>query len=56
MTVDVLTVPSLEFESEAITEEEITVTRERIQQIEAEALRKMRHTSRSNKHRDYLEY
>ena len=31
------------------------VTRERIRQIEAKALRKMRHTSRSRKLRDYLE-
>ena len=35
---------------------EFSVTRERIRQIEAEALRKMRHTSRSSKLRDYLEY
>ena len=32
------------------------VTRERIRQIEAKALRKMRHSSRSGKLRDYLEY
>ena len=32
------------------------VSRERIRQIEAKALRKMRHTSRSRKLRDYLEY
>jgi RNA polymerase primary sigma factor len=31
------------------------VTRERIRQIEAKALRKMRHTSRSHKLRDYLD-
>ncbi len=33
----------------------IGVTRERIRQIEATALRKLRHTSRSNKLRDFLE-
>ncbi len=33
----------------------IGVTRERIRQIEAKALRKLRHTWRSNKLRDYLE-
>ena len=31
------------------------VTRERIRQIEAKALRKLRHPSRSKKLRDYLE-
>jgi RNA polymerase primary sigma factor len=31
------------------------VTRERIRQIEAKALRKLRHPSRSNRLRDYLE-
>jgi RNA polymerase primary sigma factor len=35
---------------------EFHVTRERIRQIEAKALRKMRHPSRSRKLRDYLEY
>jgi len=35
---------------------EFSVTRERIRQIEAKALRKMRHTSRSSKLRDFLEY
>ena len=34
---------------------EFNVTRERIRQIEAKALRKLRHTSRSKKLRDYLE-
>jgi len=34
---------------------EFSLTRERIRQIEAKALRKMRHTSRSSKLRDYLE-
>ena len=34
---------------------EIDVTRERIRQIEAKALRKLRHPSRSRKLRDYLE-
>jgi len=34
---------------------EFNVTRERIRQIEAKALRKMRHPSRSRKLRDYLE-
>ena len=33
----------------------IGVTRERIRQIEAKALRKLRHPSRSKKLRDYLE-
>ena len=33
---------------------EFNVTRERIRQIEAEALRKLRHPSRSRKLRDYL--
>ena len=32
------------------------VTRERIRQIEAKALRKLRHPSRSKKLKDYLEY
>ena len=32
------------------------VTRERIRQIEAKALRKLRHPSRSKKVRDYLEH
>jgi RNA polymerase primary sigma factor len=31
------------------------VTRERIRQIEAKALRKLRHPNRSNKVRDYLD-
>jgi RNA polymerase primary sigma factor len=35
---------------------EFSVTRERIRQIEAKALRKLRHPSRSRKLRDYLEY
>jgi RNA polymerase primary sigma factor len=35
--------------------EEFSVSRERIRQIEAKALRKMRHPSRSRKLRDYLE-
>lgn len=34
---------------------EFNVTRERIRQIEAKALRKLRHPSRSNKLKDYLE-
>jgi RNA polymerase primary sigma factor len=34
---------------------EFKVTRERIRQIEAKALRKLRHPSRSRKLRDYLE-
>ena len=34
---------------------EFMVTRERIRQIEAKALRKLRHPSRSKKLRDYLE-
>ena len=34
---------------------EFDVTRERIRQIEAKALRKLRHPSRSRKLRDYLE-
>ncbi|MDD2471972.1 MAG: sigma-70 family RNA polymerase sigma factor, partial [Dehalococcoidales bacterium] len=34
---------------------EFNVTRERIRQIEAKALRKLRHPSRSSKLRDYLE-
>ena len=34
---------------------EIDVTRERIRQIEAKALRKLRHPSRSRKQRDYLD-
>ena len=34
---------------------EFQVTRERIRQIEAKALRKLRHPSRSTKLRDYLE-
>ena len=33
---------------------EFNLTRERIRQIEAEALRKLRHPSRSRKLRDYL--
>ena len=33
---------------------ELNVTRERIRQIEAEALRKLRHPSRSRKLRDFL--
>ncbi|MBR1707906.1 MAG: RNA polymerase sigma factor RpoD [Clostridia bacterium] len=36
--------------------QEFNVTRERIRQIEAKALRKLRHPSRSKKLRDYLEY
>ena len=35
---------------------EINVTRERIRQIEAKALRKLRHPSRSRKLKDYLDY
>lgn len=35
---------------------EFDVTRERIRQIEAKALRKLRHPSRSKKLKDYLEY
>ena len=35
---------------------EFNVTRERIRQIEAKALRKLRHPSRSKKLRDYLNY
>ena len=34
---------------------EFKVTRERVRQIEAKALRKLRHPSRSRKLRDYLE-
>lgn len=34
---------------------EFNVTRERIRQIEAKALRKMRHPSRSRKLREYLD-
>ncbi len=34
---------------------EFNVTRERIRQIEAKALRKLRHPSRSKKLRDYLD-
>jgi RNA polymerase primary sigma factor len=34
---------------------EFQVTRERIRQIEAKALRKLRHPSRSRRLRDYLE-
>ena len=34
---------------------EFDVTRERIRQIEAKALRKLRHPSRSKKLKDYLE-
>ncbi len=34
---------------------EFQVTRERIRQIEAKALRKLRHPSRSKKLKDYLE-
>ena len=33
----------------------IDITRERIRQIEAKALRKLRHPSRSRKLRDYLD-
>ncbi len=35
--------------------QEFNVTRERIRQIEAKALRKLRHPSKSRKLRDYLE-
>ena len=35
--------------------QEFGVTRERIRQIEAKALRKLRHPSRSKKLRDFLE-
>lgn len=35
---------------------EFNVTRERIRQIEAKALRKLRHPSRSRKLKDYLDY
>jgi RNA polymerase primary sigma factor len=34
---------------------EFSVTRERIRQIEAKAMRKLRHPSRSRKLRDYIE-
>ena len=34
---------------------EFNVTRERIRQIEAKALRKLRHPSRSRKLKDYLD-
>ena len=34
---------------------EFRITRERVRQIEAKALRKLRHPSRSRKLRDYLE-
>ena len=34
---------------------DFNVTRERIRQIEAKALRKLRHPSRSRKLKDYLE-
>ena len=34
---------------------EVNVTRERIRQIEAKALRKLRHPSRSRKLKDYLD-
>ena len=34
---------------------EFSITRERIRQIEAKALRKLRHPSRSKKLKDYLE-
>ena len=34
---------------------EFSVTRERIRQIEAEALRKLRHPTRSKRLRDYLD-
>ena len=34
--------------------QEFDVTRERIRQIEAKALRKLRHPSRSKKLRDYM--
>ena len=34
---------------------EFNITRERIRQIEAKALRKLRHPSRSKRLRDYLE-
>ena len=36
-------------------EQEFGVTRERIRQIEAKALRKLRHPTRSKKLRDFLE-
>ena len=36
-------------------DKEFDVTRERIRQIEAKALRKLRHPSRSKKLKDYLE-
>ena len=35
--------------------QELNVTRERIRQIEAKALRKLRHPSRSRKLKDYLD-
>jgi RNA polymerase primary sigma factor len=35
--------------------QEFNVTRERIRQIEAKALRKLRHPSRSRRLKDYLE-
>jgi len=37
------------------TSKEFNLTRERIRQIEAKALRKLRHPSRSKKLKDYLE-
>ncbi len=40
---------------EEIRGEEFNVTRERIRQIEAKALRKLRHPSRSRKLKDYLD-
>ena len=36
-------------------EKEFNVTRERIRQIEAKALRKLRHPSRSKKLKDFLD-
>ena len=46
-------------EAQPLTLEQVgkyfNVTRERIRQIEAKALRKLKHTSRSKKLRDYLE-
>jgi RNA polymerase primary sigma factor len=35
---------------------EFNITRERVRQIEAKALRKLRHPSRSRKLRDYIDY
>ena len=39
----------------SMLQKQLNVTRERIRQIEAKALRKLRHPSRSKKLKDYLE-